>query len=377
MHYLDNAATTKPLSCVCDAVANAMTENFGNPSSLYRLGIDAENIINNSRKAIADVLGCEASNLYFTSCATESSNMVIFGAAESYGRRKKRAVTTTVEHPSVSQAFDKLEKMGFEVVRISPDENGEITEKMIFEAVDENTFLVSCMLVNNETGYVLPVSQAFRAVKRKYPDCLTHCDAVQGFLKIDIKVNKLFADCVSLSGHKVHGPKGVGAVYIKKGVRIAPLLVGGGQEKGKRSGTESTPLIAGFGEAVKAFSLTISERFEKAEMLKNYLVEKISSCEGVKLNSDGNCLPYINSIAVMNIKSETLLHYLEARGIYVSSGSACSKGKKSSVLKAFRIAENRLDSTIRVSFCDDTEKNDIDALVEGIKCAQIELCKIK
>lgn len=377
MYYLDNSATTKPFECVCEAVAEAMKVNFGNPSSLYRLGIDAENIITDARESIAQVLGCKGDELYFTSCATESSNTIIFGCAENYGKRKKKVVTTMVEHPSVSQAFDKLEKMGYEVIRISPNENGEITEDMIFKAVDDNTFLVSCMLVNNETGYILPVDKAFKRIKRKYPECITHCDAVQGFLKMEIKVNKIYADCLSISGHKIHAPKGIGAMYIKKGVRIAPLLLGGGQEKGKRSGTESTPLIAGFGSAVKVQALTISERFQRAFELKKYLKKSLENCKGVELNSKENALPYINSIAVLNIKSETLLHYLESKEIYVSSGSACSKGKKSSVLKAFNIPENRLDSTIRVSFSEETTENDIDALVEGIKSAQAELCKIK
>lgn len=376
MHYLDNSATTKPLKSVCDVVYSAMYENFGNPSSLYRLGIDAEGIITGAKKTISNALGCKAEELYFTSCATESSNTIIFGSAENYGRRKKRVVTTAVEHPSVAKAFDKLEKMGYEVFRITPDENGDITEDMIFNAVDDKTFLISCMLVNNETGYVLPISNAFRRLKKKYPDLITHCDGVQGFMKMDIKVNKLFADCISISGHKVHAPKGIGAMYIKKGIRIAPYMIGGGQEKDMRSGTECTPLIAGFDEAVKVQAFTISQRYDKMVELKNYLVEKLESCKGVELNSNDKCLPYINSIAVLNIKSETLLHYLESREIFVSSGSACSKGKKSSVLKAFNIPENRLDSTIRVSFCEETEKSDIDALVEGIMSAQNELCKI-
>ncbi|MBE6837861.1 MAG: cysteine desulfurase [Ruminococcus sp.] len=378
MHYLDNAATTRPLESVGKAVLSAMNENFGNPSSLYRLGIDAEGVINEARKNVADALGCEEGELCFTSCATESSNTVIFGVAENYGKRKKKkAVTTTIEHPSVAEAFNKLEKQGFEIVRVSPDENGEITAEMITDAVDDNTFLVSCMLVNNETGYILPIDKAFRSIKKKYPDCITHCDAVQGFLKIDFKVKNLFADCISLSGHKIHAPKGVGALYVKKGVRVAPLLVGGGQEKGKRSGTECTPLIAGFGQAVKELSPTVEERLSKAESLKNYLLDKISLCDGIEINSKPDSSPYINSIAVLNIKSETLLHYLEARGVYVSSGSACSRGKKSSVLKEFRVGEKRLDSTIRVSFSEETTTADIDILIEEIKNAQKELCKIK
>ena len=377
MHYLDNAATTKPSVACVKAVNHALCENFGNPSSLYRLGIDAEKAINEARENIAAVLGCDMGEIYFTSCATESSNTVIFGAAENFGKRKKKAVTTTVEHPSVAHCFDKLEKAGFEVVRISPDEKGEIKAEEIISAVDENTFLVSCMLVNNETGYILPVSEAFKRIKKKYPECRTHCDGVQGFLKIPFKVKSLYADCISLSGHKVHASKGVGALYVKKGVRIAPYIIGGGQEKNFRSGTECVPLISGFGATVKELSLTIDERYKQALELKKYLAEKLESCKGIKLNSKENSSPYIVSVGVENIKAETLLHYLEAREIYVSSGSACSKGKRSSVLESFRIPGKYLDSTIRVSFCEFNTKEDIDALVTEIKKAQNNLAKIK
>lgn len=377
MHYLDNAATTKPSEACCKAVLNAMTTDFGNPSSLYGLGIDAENIINGSKKIIGGALGCEAQGLYFTSCATESSNTVIFGAAKNYGKRKKRLVTTAVEHPSVSAPFDELEKQGFEVIRIFPDENGKISAQDIFNAVDDNTFLVSCMYVDNETGYILPVEKAFRMIKKKYPDCITHCDAVQAFMKLDVKAAALNADCISVSGHKVHASKGIGALYVKKGVRIAPYILGGGQEKGFRSGTECVPLIAGFGASVKELSLTISERFEKTSELKNHLVKSLESCKGIHINSGDDCSPYVVSVTVENIKSETLLHYLEAREIYVSSGSACSRGKKSSVLKAFRLPEKYLDSTIRVSFCEENDRSDVDAFVKEILNAQRELCKIK
>lgn len=377
MCYLDNSATTKPSEAAVKAVVNAMTINYGNPSSLYRLGIDAENEITQARRIIAQAIGCEAQSLYFTSCATESSNTVIFGAAENYGKRKKKVVTTAIEHPSVSVPFEKLEKMGFEVVRIFPDKEGKISADMICDAVDENTFLVSCMLVNNETGYILPVSQAFGRIKKRFPDCITHCDGVQAFMKMRLNVKKLNADCLSLSAHKVHGPKGIGALYVKKGVRIAPYLMGGGQERNFRSGTEAVPLIAGFGAAVKELDLTVDERYKKICGLKNYLAEKISGCEGVRLNSGDDCLPYVNSITVFNIKAETLLHYLESKGVYVSSGSACSKGKKSEVLKAFGFSDAALDSTVRVSFSAENEKSDIDTLIREINNAKNELCKIR
>lgn len=378
MYYFDNAATTKPCEQAVQAVVNGLTKDFGNPSSLYKLGLDAENIVEAARKEIANAIGCDNSqSIYFTSCATEGSNTVVFGCAKNYGRRKNKVVTTGVEHPSVENSFSELEKQGFEIVRVFPDDSGNISAEQIFSEVDENTFLVSCMLVNNETGYILPVADAFKKIKKKYPECITHCDAVQGFLKIDFKVKQLYADCISLSGHKIYAPKGIGALYIKKGVRIAPYLIGGGQEKGFRSGTESVPLISGFGEAVKFFSLTTQKRLEHAKSLKDYLKTKIAECKGLELNSDDDCSPYINSVSVNRIKSEVLLHYLEKREIYVSSGSACAKGKKSSVLKAFKIPERNLDSTIRISFSHETTKEDIDVLIENIIKAQDELCKLK
>ena len=377
MYYLDNAATTKPCSKAVVAVTNAMTKDFGNPSSLYRLGLDAEIIVENSRKSIAMALGCDSQNIFFTSCATESTNTVVFGCAKNYGKRKNKVVTTAVEHPSVQQSFDELEKQGFEVIRVFPDEQGNISAEQIFSEVDEKTFLVSCMLVNNETGYILPVADAFKKIKKKFPDCITHCDAVQGFLKFDFKVKQLYADCISLSGHKIYAPKGIGALYVQKGIRIAPYIIGGGQERGFRSGTESVPLIAGFGESVKEFSLTTNQRLQHAKSLKAYLQTKIAECQGVKLNSGEDCSPYINSVSVEKIKSEVLLHYLEQRDIFVSSGSACSKGKKSQVLSAFKIPERYLDSTIRVSFSNETTFEEIDVLIENIMKAQNELCKIK
>lgn len=377
MIYLDNAATTKPLPCVCEAVLSALEKDFGNPSALYRLGIDGEKIVSGGRKVISKVLGCTPEEIFFTSCATESSNAVIFGAAENYGKRRKKIVTTAVEHPSVAKPLEKLEKAGFTVVRVMPDKNGNISAEDIVSAADSDTFLISCMLVNNETGYILPIGEAFRKIKKLYPECITHCDGVQGFLKINTSVRELNADCFSISGHKVGAPKGIGAVYIKKGIRIAPLLLGGGQEKGFRSGTESVPLIAGFSAAVRELGGSISERYEKVSVLKSHLASQISGLSGVKLNSGEGHLPYINSVTVDGIKSEVLLHYLESKGIYVSSGSACSKGKKSSVLKAFGFDGNALDSTIRVSFSHEVELSHIDVLVGAIASAQSELCRVR
>ena len=375
MIYFDNAATTRPSAEVCQAVAKGL-KNFGNPSSLHRLGLESEKLVTCARDAIAEAIGADSSEIYFTSGATESSNTAILGAAKKFGKRKKKIVTTSVEHPSVAGVCTYLENEGFEIVRIAPDEKGKINARDIISAVDDNTFLVSCMLVNNENGAILPIDKAFSAIKRRFPSVLTHCDCVQAFMKIPVKAKKLSADMISLSGHKIHGPKGIGALYVKKGVKIPSLVHGGGQEQNFRSGTESVPLICGFGKAVEQLAPHISERFEHVKSLQAYLFEQCEK-QGIHVNSDNECSPYVNSIAVENLKSEVLLHFLEEREIYISSGSACSKGKKSSVLKEFGVQEKYLDSTIRISFCAENTQNEIDELMSAIAEAKNKLCGIK
>lgn len=376
MIYLDNAATTKPCSEACQAVMKGL-ECFGNPSSLHKAGLEAEQLVTAARESTAKALGVSADEICFTSGATESSNTAIFGAYKAHGKRKKRVVTTTVEHPSVAKCFDELERSGCEVIRISPDENGEFQAEDIFSAVNDDTFLVSCMLVNNETGAVLPIEKAFSMIKKKFPKVLTHCDCVQGFMKLPFTAKKLSADMISLSGHKIYAPKGIGALYVKKGVHIPALLLGGGQEKGFRSGTESVPLICGFGAAVEKLMPNVSENLKKAAEVRDYLCEKCSENGEIFVNSKENSSPYVLSISVKDIKSEVLLHYLEKKEIYVSSGSACSKGKKSSVLKEFKVSEQNLDTTLRISFSVNTTKSDIDGLMDGIRSAQKELCRLK
>lgn len=261
--YLDNAATTKPCEEAVAAALAAMTDNYGNPSSLHRVGLNAELAVTEARKSIAAALVCLPECITFTSGATESNNTLIIGAAEHYGKRKKKIVVSAIEHPSVEESMKYLEKNGFEVVRIKPQKTGEIDADEFIAAVDYNTVLASCMLVNNETGAIMPVKKIFTQIKRSYPDCITHCDAVQGFLKIPIKTADLNADLITVSGHKVHAPKGVGAMYIKKGIRVNPRMLGGGQEKGMRSGTESVPLISAFGAAVRAQLQTIPTAWSK------------------------------------------------------------------------------------------------------------------
>lgn len=376
MIYFDNAATTKPCAEAIEAMCEALKTNWANPSSLHGLGLKAEQAVNSAREIIAKALGTDDECIYFTSGATESNNLSIFSAAKTLGRHKKKIVTTAIEHPSVSQPIKYLEENGFEIVRITPDESGEIKPVDIISAVDDNTCLVTCQLVNNETGYILPVAKAFKAIKKLYPKVITHCDCVQGFMKLNITANSLNADLISLSGHKIYGPKGVGALYVKKGVRVLPVNYGGGQEKGIRSGTEAVPNIAGFGAAVEAFSSSIAERYEKICELSSYLEQRIQDVDGVSFNRFGESSPYIASVTVDNIKSETLLHYLEQRGIYVSSGSACSRGKKSDVLKAFNYSDKALDTTLRLSFSHENKKSEIDEFIEQIKNAAKELVKI-
>ncbi len=370
VHYLDNASTTKPCAEAVETIIRCLTTDYGNPSSLHKMGLNAQLYMDNARKSIAKVLGCNnVDSILFTSGATESSNISILGTAKIYGKRKKKVVTTTIEHASVKECFNELERQGFEVVKVSPNKDGEITYQDIVNAVDDNTFLVSCMLVNNETGYILPIEKAYNGIKKKYPDVITHCDCVQGFLKVPINVRTLKADLISISGHKVHAPKGVGALYISKGTRISKSNLGGKQERGFRSGTEALPNIAGFGSAVEVYYPTIKERFEYVSKLKQYLIDSISKYSWICINSKEDASPYIVNISVLGVRSEIMLHFLEEKGVYISSGSACSKGEKSGVLSQFGLSERHSDSAIRVSFCETNTTQDIDAfataLVEG------------
>lgn len=375
MIYLDNAATTKPSEAAIDAAEYCLRTEFGNPSSLHRLGLNAEKLLDFSRDELISALGGQGGSVVFTSGATESNNLAVFGLAENYGRRKKRIVTTAVEHPSVAEAMKRLTALGYTLETVMPDENGRISEETLVSSVDENTCLISCMYVNNETGAVLPVENAFSRIKKLFPDCITHCDFVQGFMKLPVKVKNLSADAVSVSGHKVHAPKGVGALWFKKGVRIAPTLFGGGQQSGLRSGTEPVPLIYSFAKAVEELEPTVAKRLEHAMNIYDYAVSEILGIDGAVINSSRDGSPYIISMALKGIKSETLLHFLESKDIYVSSGSACSKGKKSAVLKAFGYPESVIDSTVRISTCAATSKEDIDSLTTALKEAQKSLIK--
>ena len=364
--YLDNAATTKPCGEAVSAAVDAMTENYGNPSSLHRAGLDAQLAVDKARKAIAASIGADSSEIYFTSGATESNNLALRGISAAYGRKRRKIVISSVEHASVDETASALEKNGFEIVRISPRDDGRFYADDFISACDENTCLVSMMLVNNETGYIMPVRETFMAVKRSFPEIITHCDCVHGYMKLPIKAASLGADLISLSAHKIHGVKGVGAIYIKKGVRVIPIVTGGKQEKGIRSGTESVPLIAAFGAAVDKFRPTIAERYERVSQLKAHLLEKIGGIENVTVNSPSDGSPYVINISAVGKRSEIMLHFLESKGIYVSSGSACSKGQQSGVLGEFGISGKRADGAVRISITAQTTEEELDEFAEAL-----------
>ena len=364
--YLDNAATTKPCDEAVRAAVEAMTDNFGNPSSLHRAGLDAQLAMDGARKIIADSIGAEENCIYFTSGATESNNLALRGASAAYGRKAKRIVISAVEHASVEETAADLEKKGFEVTRVSPREDGRFYAADFVNACGEDVCLISMMYVNNETGYVLPVKETFAMVKRKYPHIITHTDCVQAYMKLPVKASTLSADLISISGHKVHGGKGVGALYIKKGVRVLPIVTGGKQEKGIRSGTESVPMICAFGAAVEKLSPTINERWERVSALRAYLLEKLSAVDGISVNSPEDGSPYVVNISAEGKRSEIMLHFLESKGIYVSSGSACSKGQQSGVLGQFGIMGKRADSALRISMSAETTEAELDEFVTAL-----------
>ena len=360
MIYLDNSATTRPFDSVIKAVSENMAGNFGNASSLHHMGVEAEKVLSAAKKTILEKLGADG-EIIFTSGATESNNTVLFGIPKAYRHNGNKIVSSSFEHPSVENPLKKLGEAGYEVVRVKPPKRGEPQdyEQRIIDAVDGNTLLVSVMWVNNETGFVTDMSRVYRGVKRKNPKTIVHCDAVQGFCKLPAKL--LTADLISLSAHKIHGVKGVGALYAGKGVRFEPLLYGGGQQKGVRSGTEPVDLIAGFAEAVRSYP----DCTEKYAALNERLCGLLAGMPDIGINSYNNARNILN-FSVRGVRSEIMLHHLEEREIYVSSGSACSKGKTSGVLAQFGVPDADADCAVRVSFSPFTTEGDIDALAEGI-----------
>ncbi len=365
-HYLDHSATTPVLREAAEKAFAVMTGEFGNPSSLHSRGFHARQELEAARAVVAARLGASPEELIFTSGGTEANNLALFGAAEAGKRRGNRIITTAVEHDSVLNPMKELEKQGFEVVFLKPDHAGRLSEEQLENAIDEKTILVSVMLVNNETGAIFPVQAAAKAIRRKKAPALLHTDCVQAFGKLDFTPSKLGADLITVSAHKLHGPKGAGALYLRKGVRILPRTLGGGQERGLRSGTESVPLLCAFGEAVRLLPKT-AETLPRVEKLNRLLRERLSTLPEVEVNSPPEGLPYVLNFSAGAVRAETMLHFLSERGIFVSSGSACGKAKPSHVLAAMGLSKERIASSLRVSFSRFSTEEDVEALVSALE----------
>lgn len=372
--YLDNSATTAVCKQAADKAYEMMTGCYGNPSSLHTVGFAAEQELTAARRAVAKLLGCPPDTLIFTSGGTEANNLAILGGWAARKRRGGHAVTTAVEHPSVAAAFDALEKEGAQVDRLVPDEQGRLTAEQIAAACREGTILVSVMLVNNETGARFPVEEAAPLIRRRAPQALIHCDAVQAAGKIPVFPEKMGVDALSVSGHKLHAPKGVGALYLRKGVRVVPRALGGGQEKGLRSGTEPVPLIAAFGAAAAALPPFEDQR-RHYEALRALLLRELGGRDDIRFHLPEGGVPYIVHLSVPGLRSETLLHFLAERGVSVSSGSACSKGRKSPVLTAMGLPSPEIDSALRLSFCYENTEQDIRQFLDALEEAMASLAR--
>ena len=365
-HYLDNAATTKVCDEAAQAALAAMTENYGNPSSTHTKGREANRLLEKARKQVSAALGCTPGELIFTSCGSESDNWAIINGAEAMRRRGKHIISSAVEHDAVRRSLDELESRGFEVTRLAPDKKGGVSLDSVVSALRDDTILVSLMLVNNETGAVTDISSIARAVKKACPAALVHTDAVQGFMKVPFSAKTLGADMISISGHKIHAPKGIGALYIKNCVKLKPFIVGGSQETGRRAGTEAMPQIAAFGAACEIAQAGMAENIARMQSLRERAVQRLSR-EIPELVLIGGGSPHILSISLPGWRSEVLMNYLEAKEVYVSRSSACKKGGRSHVLEAMGLSSRVIDGAIRIGLSRFTTEEDIDALCSALK----------
>lgn len=365
-HYLDNAATTKVCDEAAQAALAAMTENYGNPSSTHTKGREANRLLDTARKQVAAALGCTPAELVFTSCGSESDNWAIINGAEAMKRRGGHIISSAVEHDAVRRALDELESRGFEVTRLAPDERGGISVESVVSALRDDTILVSLMMVNNETGAVTDISAIAREVKKFNSKILIHTDAVQGFMKIPFSAKTLGADMISVSGHKIHAPKGVGALYIKSGLRLKPFIVGGSQENGRRAGTEAMPQIAAFGAACEAASSGMAENIRRMTALRERAVTALQR-DIPELVLIGGGAPHILSVSLPGWRSEVLMNYMEAQNVFVSKSSACKKGGRSHVLEAMGLSSRVIDGAIRIGLSRLTTEDDIDALCRTLK----------
>ena len=367
MIYLDNSATTKPCKEAVEAMATAMTEYWSNPSALYGFGIDIAHQLRDARHKVAAALGAEPDRVFFTSGGTEADNWAIFSTAKRFGKKNKHIITTAIEHHAILNCMKELEMQGFEVTYLQPDETGTVTLAALREALRPDTILVSVMMVNNEVGSVMPIAQMAKLTKRICPNAIFHTDAVQGFLKIPFSAKTLGTDLISVSSHKVHGPKGCGALYISPKLKSFPaLLLGGGQEGNFRSGTEGTPAIFSFAAAAAAGAATLKDDIAHEKALLDGLLEEISKLDGIVVNGSHEA-PHILSLSIPGVPTQNTINILQDHGICVSAGSACAKGHRSHVLEAMHLKPEVMDGSFRVSLCRDTTKEELELLLQVIR----------
>lgn len=369
--YFDNSASTKVADSVIEVMIKTMREDYGNPSAKHMMGVVAEKYVKEATRMIAKTLKVEEKEILFTSGGTESNNIALIGGALANQRRGKHIISTAIEHPAVYEPLGKLVELGFEVTILPVDRAGHIYLEELKNAIREDTIIVSTMYVNNEVGAVEPVEEIAKIVHEKNPDCLYHVDAIQGYGKYKIQPKKQGIDLMSVSGHKLHGPKGVGFLYIQKDAKVNPILFGGGQQRGMRSGTINVPGIAGMGEAARLAYEHFDEKIEKMIAIKDYLMDQLEKMEGIHLNSfrGTQSAPHILSVSVQGVRAEVLLHALEDREIYVSSGSACSSNHPgiSGTLKGIGLEDEFLDSTVRISLCSENTLEEADYFLETLK----------
>lgn len=369
--YLDNSATTRCYQEVCDIMVKTMREDYGNPSSMHMKGVESEKYIKEASSSIAKTLKVNEKEIYFTSGGTESDNWALIGTALANQRKGKHIITTAIEHPAVSAPCEFLEKQGFTVTKLGVDSQGRISLEELEQAITPETILVSVMYVNNEIGTVQPIAEIGNLIKRKNPGTYFHVDAIQAYGKYRILPKKLKVDMLSVSGHKIHGPKGIGFLYIDEKVKIFPYIYGGGQQKGMRSGTDAVPQAAGLGVAAEKIYRNLEENVNHMRQLRDYFTEELQKIDQVVVHgADGEeCAPHIVSAAFVGVRSEVLLHTLEDREIYVSAGSACSTHKRSGspTLTAIGLPKNQMESTVRFSFCEDTTREELEKTLEVLR----------
>ena len=369
--YLDNSATTKVFDSVKDIMVKVMTEDYGNPSSLHYKGVEAEKYVRDAKNIIAGTLRAKPGEIIFTSGGTESNNMAITGSALANRRQGKHIITSAIEHASVYNVFGFLEEMGFRVSYIPVDEYGHIRQDILEQTIDDETILVSCMYVNNEIGSVNPIAQIGELIKKKNPKTIFHVDAIQAYGKYKIVPKNMNIDLLSVSSHKIHGPKGAGFIYIKEGTKIRPVIYGGGQQKGMRSGTDNVPGIAGMAKAAEEIYKDHGQKINRMYELKAHFIERLSELDDVYVNglTGTDSAPHVISVSFAGVRSEVLLHALEDKGICVSSGSACSSNHPavSGTLKGIGVKKELLDSTLRFSLSVFTTEEELDYTIDKLK----------